>query len=85
MFDGDTEFLDKNSLLEGFNLSKQNTDINFSLSGSKIYTVDIKLQGDSVRKYRKVLQNESDYINNLLKRATPEEKIKHYMKKQFYK
>ncbi|MDE5557315.1 MAG: DEAD/DEAH box helicase family protein [Ruminococcus sp.] len=76
LFGGDTVFLDKNSLLEGFNLSEQDANINFTLSSGEMYTVDIQSQGDAVPKYKKVSKTESEYINGLLARSAPEDKIK---------
>lgn len=76
LFGGDTVLLDKNSLLEGFNLSEQNADINFALSSGDMYTVDIQSQGDAVPKYKRVSQTESEYIHKVLARMAPEDKIK---------
>lgn len=76
LFGGDTVLLDKNSLLEGFNLSEQNADINFALSSGEMYTVDVQSQGDAVPKYKKVSQTESEYIHKVLARMAPEDKIK---------
>ena len=75
LFGGDTVLLDKTSLLEGFNLSEQATDINFTLSGGEMYTVDIQSQGDAVPKYKKVSKTESEYLQTVLARMAPEEKI----------
>ena len=76
LFGEDTVFLDKNGLLEGFNLSEQDADINFTLSSGEMYTVDIQSQGDAVPKYKRVSQTESEYIHKVLARMAPEDKIK---------
>ena len=76
LFGGDTVLLDKMSLLEDFNLSEQDADINFSLSGGEMYTVDIQVKGEAIPKYNRVSQAESEYIHNVLARMTPEDKIK---------
>lgn len=75
LFGGDTVLLDKNSLLDGFNLSEQDANINFALSIGDMYAVDIQAQGDSVPKFKKVSQSESEYLQNLLSKMAPEEKI----------
>mgnify|MGYP004522822539 CR=1 FL=1 len=75
LFGGDTVLLDKNDLLDGFNLSDQDADINFTLSSGEMYTVDIQSQGEAVPKYKKVSQLESEYLQKILARMAPDEKI----------
>lgn len=75
LFGGDTVLLDKNDLLDGFNLSDQDADINFTLSSGEMYTVDIQSQGEAVPKYKKVSQLESEYLQKILARMAPDGKI----------
>ena len=76
LFGGDTVFLEKDALLEGFTLSGQDASINFTLSKGEVYTVDIQAQGDAIPKYKRVSQVENDYLRQLFARMAPEEKIK---------
>ncbi|MDE5945767.1 MAG: hypothetical protein K2G63_00460 [Oscillospiraceae bacterium] len=75
MFGGDTILLEKDSLLEGFSLSGQDAQVNFSLSTGETYTVDVQEQGDSVPKYRRVSQVESNFLHDLFAQMAQEEKI----------
>ena len=75
LFGSDTVFLQKDSLLDGFNLESQSADINFTISTGEMYSVDIQTQGESVPKYKRVSQNDSDYFRELLARLAPEQKI----------
>ena len=76
MFGGAADLLDKNALLDGFTLSEQDAVINFSLSTGEMFEVDVQEEGNSVPKYKKVSQIESEYLQNLFAKMTaPEEKI----------
>ena len=75
LFGGDTVFLEKDSLLDGFTLSVQNAEVNFTLSAGEIFTVDIQAQGDNIPKYKKVSQLENEYLRDLFARMAPEQKI----------
>lgn len=75
LFGGDTELLEKDSLLEGFSLIGQDATVNFTLSAGEVYTVDIQSQGDAVPKYKRASQLESDYLRIMFAKMAPEEKI----------
>lgn len=84
LFGGDTVFLEKDALLEGFTLSGQDASVNFTLSAGEVYTVDIQAQGDAAPKYKRVSQTESDYLRQVFARMAPEEKIESCTKKICY-
>lgn len=84
LFGGDTIFLEKDALLEGFTLSGQDASINFTLSVGEVYTVDIQSEGDAVPKYKRVSQAENDYLRNVFARMTPKEKIESCTEKICY-
>lgn len=84
LFGGDTVFLEKDALLEGFTLSGQDASVNFTLSAGEVYTVDIQSEGDAVPKYKRVSQAESDYLRQVFARMAPEEKIESCTKKICY-
>ena len=79
-FGEDTVFLEKEHLLDGFRLNEQDAVINFSLSAGEIYSVDVQEQGDSLPKYKRVSQTESDYMRRMLARLAPKEKIENCIK-----
>ena len=73
-FFGDTVKLEKDALLEGFSLSGQDADVNFTLSAGEMYEFDIQ-EGNSIPKYKLASQQYSDYLRETLARMAPEEKI----------
>ncbi len=75
LFFGDTVFLEKDALLDGFTLSEQDVNVNFALAAGEMYTVDIQDQGDAVPKYKIASQLQSDYLREKLAKMAPEEKI----------
>lgn len=75
LFFGDTVKLEKDALLDGFTLSGQDAEVNFTLSAGEMYEFDVAEQGDAVPKYKRASQLQSDYLREMLARMAPEEKI----------
>lgn len=75
VFFGDSVKLEKEALLEGFTLSGQDAEVNFTLSAGEMYEFDVAEQGDAVPKYKRASQLQSDYLREMLARMAPEEKI----------
>ena len=60
---------------EGFSLSGQDAQIDFSLSTGEMYTVDIQTEGEAVPKYKRASQNDSEYFQKYLERFPAEDRI----------
>ena len=75
VFFGDTVRLEKDALLDGFTLSGQDAEVNFTLSAGEMYEFDVAEHGDAVPKYKRASQLQSDYLREMLARMAPEEKI----------
>lgn len=73
LFGDEYELLEKEALSEGFSLSGQNAEINFELDATQIYQFDVADEGEAVPKYKKVKQDDSEYIKNFISKY-PEEK-----------
>ena len=74
VFFGDTVLLEKDALLEGFTLSEQNAQVNFTLSAEEMYEFDVAEQGEAVPKYKRASQHQSEYLREMLARMAPKEK-----------
>lgn len=73
LFGDEYELLEPEALSEGFSLSGQNAEVNFELDSSQIYKFDVAEEGEAVPKYKKVKQDSSEYIKNIISRR-PEER-----------
>ena len=71
----DYELLEEDHLSEGFSLSGQDAQIDFSLSTGEMYTVDIQDEGEAVPKYKRASQNDSEYFQKYLERFPAEDRI----------
>lgn len=68
--------LTKEYLNDGFTLSDKDTQIDFRLSSSDVYKVDISVDGEAVPKYQKVAERESKYFKEYFDSLPSEKKVK---------
>lgn len=75
LFGDEYELLEPEALSEGFSLSGQNAEVNFELDSSQIYKFDVAEEGEAVPKYKKVKQDSSEYIKNIISRHPEERRV----------
>lgn len=75
LFGDEYELLEPEALSEGFSLSGQNAEVNFELDSSQIYKFDVAEEGEAVPKYKKVKQDSSEYIKNIISRRPEERRV----------
>lgn len=68
--------LTREYLNDGFTLSDKDTQIDFRLSSSDVYKVDISVDGEAVPKYQKVAERESKYFKEYFDSLPSEKKVK---------
>lgn len=76
IIDGDKEFLklEKDRLLDGFDIAHADSNVNFSLSSGDIYSVDVTKRG---AEYTPMTSLESEYFRTQMARRTDESKRKY--------
>ena len=67
LFGEDTVLLEKEALAEGFRLSQQDANVNFSVNPNDVYKVDIYEEGAAIPVYKKILGRERQFFMNHLK------------------
>ena len=75
LFGDEYELLEPEALSEGFTLEEQNAEINFELDSTQIYKFDIEDKGEAVPKYKKVKQEDRDFIKEFISSRPEEQRV----------
>ena len=75
LFGEDTVLLEKEALAEGFRLSQQDANVNFSVNPNDVYQVDIYEEGAAIPVYKKILGRDRQFFMNHLKSLPPKNKF----------
>ena len=69
---GDSKvLLEPENLTAGFNLQKEDTEINFKLSTGDVYEVNLAEQGEAIPKYKRMAQKDSQRFREYLAQLAP--------------
>jgi type III restriction enzyme len=69
---GDSKvLLEPENLTAGFNLQKEDTEINFKLSTGDVYEVNLAEQGEAIPKYKRMAQKDSQRFREYLAELAP--------------